>query len=262
MYVRLAFAVAAYLESEILIVDEVLAVGDAEFQKKCIDKMNNVSKAEGRTILFVSHNMGAIKKLCKTGILLQNGKLSEASSINTVLDQYFIANNSYSNGEESGFLNYNDGDLGRDECFLDSVSISQNNYITSIVDSGKDIYITVNYTIKSPLNDFSIGLNITNSEGDIVLHSSDVFVFGHDGICPRETGQYSSVCIIKANTLNEGSYSLSISADIPNTKEFFILQSFLKFKVENTSLGASKYSSSMWKGSLNPEIVNWQLKRQ
>src|SRR3990170_1384159 len=70
MYVRLAFAVAAHLEQEIMIVDEVLAVGDAEFQKKCLGKMNEVSKNEGRTILFVSHNIGAVKTLCSKGLLL------------------------------------------------------------------------------------------------------------------------------------------------------------------------------------------------
>ena len=76
MYVRLAFAVAAHLESEILIVDEVLAVGDAEFQKKCLGKMGEVSKGEGRTVLFVSHNMSSVQQLCKTGILLINGTMN------------------------------------------------------------------------------------------------------------------------------------------------------------------------------------------
>src|ERR1700761_4616332 len=76
MYVRLAFAVAAHLESEILIVDEVLAVGDAEFQKKCLGKMGDVSKGQGRTVIFVSHNMAAINQLCNRGILLKNGLLT------------------------------------------------------------------------------------------------------------------------------------------------------------------------------------------
>lgn len=85
MYVRLAFAVAAHLESEILIVDEVLAVGDAEFQKKCLGKMGEVSKGEGRTVLFVSHNMAAVQSLCGKGILLHNGQLDLFSSaINTI----------------------------------------------------------------------------------------------------------------------------------------------------------------------------------
>ncbi len=89
MYVRLAFAVAAHLESEILIVDEVLAVGDAEFQKKCMGKMSDMSRGEGRTVLFVSHNLPAVKKLCTTGIFLSNGMLKHEGSVNEVSSLYF-----------------------------------------------------------------------------------------------------------------------------------------------------------------------------
>lgn len=88
MYVRLAFAVAAHLESEILIVDEVLAVGDAEFQKKCLGKMGEVSKGEGRTVLFVSHNMGSIKALCNNGIYLKNGLLKYAGEVKNTIKTY------------------------------------------------------------------------------------------------------------------------------------------------------------------------------
>ncbi|MCX2585045.1 polysaccharide ABC transporter ATP-binding protein [Pedobacter sp. MR22-3] len=88
MYVRLAFAVAAHLESEILIVDEVLAVGDAEFQKKCLGKMGEVSKGEGRTVLFVSHNINSIRQLCNKGILLENGLIVTNSGIETVIAKY------------------------------------------------------------------------------------------------------------------------------------------------------------------------------
>ena len=88
MYVRLAFAVAAHLESEILIVDEVLAVGDAEFQKKCLGKMGDVSKGEGRTVLFVSHNMTAVKELCNNGILLNQGLLEYQGSASETIMEY------------------------------------------------------------------------------------------------------------------------------------------------------------------------------
>ncbi len=88
MYVRLAFAVAAHLESEILIVDEVLAVGDFDFQQKCLGKMNDVSKGQGRTVLFVSHNMAAVKNLCKTGILLKNGVTQTIGKIDEVVHEY------------------------------------------------------------------------------------------------------------------------------------------------------------------------------
>ena len=96
MYVRLAFAVAAHLESEILIVDEVLAVGDAEFQKKCLGKMGEVSKGEGRTVLFVSHNMGAVQSLCERGICLINGEINVNGSINVALDSYLLSSNKVS----------------------------------------------------------------------------------------------------------------------------------------------------------------------
>ena len=96
MYVRLAFAVAAHLESEILIVDEVLAVGDAEFQKKCLGKMNDVSKGEGRTVLFVSHNMAAVKNLCNRGIVLDKGTTLFSGDVNKASEFYMSSfNNSF-----------------------------------------------------------------------------------------------------------------------------------------------------------------------
>jgi ABC-type polysaccharide/polyol phosphate transport system ATPase subunit len=96
MYVRLAFAVAAHLESEILIVDEVLAVGDAEFQKKCMGKIKDVSASEGRTVLFVSHNMGSIQSICNKGLLLKNGMVNEVSDIKSVITKYVQSGNSNS----------------------------------------------------------------------------------------------------------------------------------------------------------------------
>ncbi len=88
MYMRLAFAVAAHLKPEILIIDEVLAVGDAQFQKKCIGKMEDVSRKEGRTVLFVSHNMGVIKNLCKRAILLEKGKISSSGDVSKIVEDY------------------------------------------------------------------------------------------------------------------------------------------------------------------------------
>jgi len=92
MMVRLGFAVAAHLDPEILVVDEVLAVGDAEFQKKAIGKMNDISRGEGRTVLFVSHNMGSIRSLCRTGVLLENGAVANMGSVAQVISSYLIQN--------------------------------------------------------------------------------------------------------------------------------------------------------------------------
>jgi lipopolysaccharide transport system ATP-binding protein len=105
MYVRLAFAVAAHLEPEILIIDEVLAVGDAEFQKKAIGKMQDVSAKDGRTVLFVSHNMAAIKNLCKTGILLQNGKIHFQGTQTDVINKYLSLSQAKASYQATGNLN-------------------------------------------------------------------------------------------------------------------------------------------------------------
>lgn len=94
MYVRLAFAVAAHLESEILIMDEVLAVGDAEFQKKCLGKMNDVASKEGRTVLFVSHNMAAVSQLCSEAIFLKSGTLQKQGPVSEIIDLYLQADGS------------------------------------------------------------------------------------------------------------------------------------------------------------------------
>ena len=102
MYVRLAFAVAAHLESEILIVDEVLAVGDAEFQKKCLGKMGDVSKGEGRTVLFVSHDLNAVSQLCNNGILLNQGSMQYQGNIREVVSNYLDNDN-----DEATYLNGN-----------------------------------------------------------------------------------------------------------------------------------------------------------
>jgi len=123
MYVRLAFAVAAHLESEILIVDEVLAVGDAEFQKKCLGKMNDVSKGEGRTVLFVSHNMGSINQLCNKAILLNNGKVLDYDVVSKITPMYF----NYGRSNDAKIDLTNVKGAGNGYCKFQYVTLKRNN---------------------------------------------------------------------------------------------------------------------------------------
>lgn len=260
MYVRLAFAVAAHLESEILIVDEVLAVGDAEFQKKCLGKMGEVSKGEGRTVLFVSHNMGSVRKLCNKGLLLEYGKALNYGGINKVIDDYFYLTANGSRGkEEIGLLKWERNMFGRDECYLNYVRLVQKGNNVNSIDSGEPFIFEISYDVIESLKDMSISFNIVNNNDEVILHSSDIFVFGESGICPRKKGSYISCCEFPANYLNEGTYSINVMGDIPNEKIFFESNSALTFKVENISAEASKYPSHMWKGILSPESVKWQL---
>jgi lipopolysaccharide transport system ATP-binding protein len=150
MYVRLAFAVAAHLESEILIVDEVLAVGDAEFQKKCLGKMGEVSMGEGRTVLFVSHNMGSIREICNKGLLLENGQISDSGFLKSIIDRY------QNNLQQSFIFN----PIGRKGNGSNRV---KNIFIVSKSVVGQDLKINIEFLFWSLKSRFD--LRIENSNG-------------------------------------------------------------------------------------------------
>lgn len=142
MIVRLGFAIAAHLEPEILVVDEVLAVGDAEFQKKAIGKMQDVSQGEGRTVLFVSHNMGAVKNLCKRGVLLEQGKVKRIGPVNDVVDEYINQNQGIFE-----FTKYKDRS-GNGTIKINSVEyFNSNNDKINTLKTGEEVIICVNYEI-------------------------------------------------------------------------------------------------------------------
>jgi lipopolysaccharide transport system ATP-binding protein len=204
MYVRLAFAVAAHLEPEILIVDEVLAVGDIEFQKKCLGKMEDVSKA-GRTVLFVSHNMGAIKALCSKAILLKNGALSFVGDTLNAVSHYTMHA-----GKDVAVVRWNEGDPPA----LPSAHLLEAGILSAGQQVGTDI------STEAPMQIY-IKFKVTKEERigtTIILNNSDgakVFVSlsnqepnWHKKI--RPLGIYESVCEIPPNFLADGNYSVSI----------------------------------------------------
>ena len=165
MYVRLAFAVAAHLEPEILVVDEVLAVGDAEFQKKCLGKMEDVSKNEGRTVLFVSHNMGAIKNLCGFGILLNEGNLHFSGPMEETLSHYEsislksdILSKHISISDKLAIIDYKFTSKERLLSFGDSFSLG----------APMKIYLKIKFY--ENFHDLSISIDIRNTLGDLISH--------------------------------------------------------------------------------------------
>jgi lipopolysaccharide transport system ATP-binding protein len=166
MYVRLAFAVAAHLDPEILIVDEVLAVGDAEFQKKCLGKMKDVSVNQGRAILFVSHNLPAIRQLCSTGFYLINGTASASAPIFNILETYQIDNFHHydENSRKSGKIN--DQAYFQHWEILKAVNGVQDDAYS--IYSGNEINLRLSMVSLMDTNDGEIGLVIRNSEGVIV----------------------------------------------------------------------------------------------
>ncbi|WP_410220012.1 ABC transporter ATP-binding protein [Pedobacter sp.] len=164
MYVRLAFAVAAHLESEILIVDEVLAVGDAEFQKKCLGKMGEVSKGEGRTVLFVSHNMGSIKNLCNKGILLKYGQVEYQGGVDKVINKYSQINQDETNIE---YKNDKDQEERISQIFLTN---SKNERKASISEINEAYYLNFEFKLKNKLN-INFGYTLYTSSGEALLSS-------------------------------------------------------------------------------------------
>jgi lipopolysaccharide transport system ATP-binding protein len=170
MKVRLAFSVAAHLEPEILIIDEVLAVGDAEFQKKCLGKMDEVSKNEGRTVIFVSHNMGAVQSLCSTGFLINRGELRFSGEVDKVINKYLDSSKYLS----KTYLQDRMDRKGSGKVRFTNISLHSKNDGLSIdsVLSGMDVYFRIGYETKdysgSQIRDLHVGLSIYNSQQQFV----------------------------------------------------------------------------------------------
>ena len=176
MYVRLAFAVAAHLEPEILVVDEVLAVGDAEFQKKAIGKMEDVSKGEGRTILFVSHNMGAVKKLCERAILLKAGSIAYENSTQSVVDVYL---QEAVPTEKLSCIEFERDDNKRLQ-LLSARMLNENEENVSVFSCDSPFYIELQIYVSNKVMPGDYGLlSINNQENLCVLTSDTNDVEGH-----------------------------------------------------------------------------------
>lgn len=159
MYVRLAFAVAAHLENEILIIDEVLAVGDAEFQKKCLGKMGEVSQGEGRTVLFVSHNMSAVKALCNKSILLNNGKVEFSGNTNVVIKDYFNKAPSINNIHD--YLKDSSTRRGNGELRFTEVVINNG---AANINPTEEVIIKLRLKIIKPINELLIYVGVKNTD--------------------------------------------------------------------------------------------------
>lgn len=179
MYVRLAFAVAAHLEPEILIVDEVLAVGDAQFQKKCLGKMEDVSKNEGRTVLFVSHNMGVVSQLCTSAILLNKGSIDYNGKVASVVDKY-LRNQSATND-----FNYNEVVNGTKPNFIETIKIkNKENQFVSSFSFDQQIVIEFTCQINNYSPDLLIGIGMqdkSNSRVFTVVKEIDFFMDNKSG---------------------------------------------------------------------------------
>jgi lipopolysaccharide transport system ATP-binding protein len=225
MYMRLAFAVAAHLEPEILLVDEVLAVGDAAFQKKCLGKMDDVSK-EGRTVLFVSHNMGAITRLCRRSFWLDCGKILGAGNtreiVNRYQSQYLAASPHWSRSVVSK--------IGEDFVFLSVKIMNEQQQIVSLFAGDEQILIITDFEVRRHLSGCQIGIRIYNSEGIAIMTTADSDVSGVSAVS-KDPGLYHAVCKIPGNFLAPGRYSLFVAAHLPQRTFYEAIEQAVIFDV-------------------------------
>lgn len=203
MYVRLAFAVAAHLESEILIVDEVLAVGDAEFQKKCLGKMKDVSVSEGRTVLFVSHNMDSIIRLCNKTLYLKTGSICSGGNTELIIQDY-LSSESRLEYEKAFQYNEEPNEIAHllHYRIINNLSESQLNY-----NIHEEIGIEMTFQVNADTNDLVCGINVFNQVDVHLFSSHDTFNDSR-----RYTkGIYKSTVWIPKNILSEGIHFVSVA---------------------------------------------------
>lgn len=207
MYMRLAFAVAAFLEPEILVVDEVLAVGDAAFQKKCLGRMRDIS-SEGRTVLFVSHNMAAIRSLCGRGILLSGGRKIFDGSADECVDRY-LTEITLNATNEVDLTN-----LRRAKGVDPDLRISRVRLFSRdgrpLVRSGDPIEIELVFVVQEPLEDAVIGVRVSSADNVSIMECRSSHHYGP--IDRLDPGEYSIRCRIDQNILSPGLYVLNVGA--------------------------------------------------
>ena len=225
MYVRLAFAVASHLDPEILVVDEVLAVGDVEFQKRCLDRMAEVAK-EGRTILFVSHNMNIVRRLCAGGMLLDGGQLVTAGEINSVITQYLTS----IEPDEGGRRTWEGSKRPGDSTFslveirvADEDSEPRTTFFTS-----RPIYVTLEFDIEELNPALIVAVEVASADGAVAFFTS--FRDMPEGAVPAlETGRNAMRCEIPAELLNGGRYAINVRVGVHGARWIIFEDAVLHF---------------------------------
>ena len=258
MMVRLGFAVAAHLDPEILVVDEVLAVGDAEFQKKAIGKMQDVSKGEGRTVLFVSHNMAAVTNLCHSAVLLENGCVATIGRVGSVVDQYLRQQNDLHYSAEYT----SDEAPGNDTIRLRRVyPVDKNMRRAEYGYINQCVGICFEYEVLHDTHPFTHGMNLFNSNGVHIFTSHDNHPY------PQETiraGFYRTCVWIPSNLLQEGEYTVSFACMEYNPfRVLFHAMDLIKLDMEDvvdTDTRNSNYRDNL-PGLIRP-YLEWQDKEK
>ena len=250
MYVRLAFAVAAHLEPEILVVDEVLAVGDAQFQKKCLNKINDVSKNEGRTVIFVSHNMPAVKQICSNGILLIDGNLAFNGIINETISKYLINNkaNDINHIYEKNELENKDVQL------IEAELMNEMREVKSEFDISENIFVRLKIVCQKKVPNIYAYISVENDQEDQLIES-DTFDYLPNILDDMVIGVNEYIVKITKNVLPIGEFKFYINFTSTFANQFHIdsPKHILKFSIKDTGT-----KRGMNRKALTSQLLKWE----
>ncbi|MEW5939715.1 MAG: ABC transporter ATP-binding protein [Chloroflexota bacterium] len=257
MYLRLAFAVAAHLEPEILVVDEVLAVGDAEFQRKCLGKMGDVAQ-QGRTVLFVSHNMSAILRLTSEAIVLNKGKLVMRAPTQQAVDFYLSSGQA-----QAGERAWDADEVPAASAPFTPTRLTVRDRSGKVVDtirSTEPVTLEFEYRLDAPVTGLRIGIYVSTMRGEYVLTSfdtDDALLFEKYGT--RNTGHYVSRAILPPDIFNEGRYSVGVNASSFGVRRYFMDENALAFNVDISGAPGTQWPEPRV-GPIRPRL-EWKIEK-
>ncbi|MCZ2145292.1 MAG: ABC transporter ATP-binding protein [Anaerolineales bacterium] len=258
MYLRLAFAVAAHLEPEILVVDEVLAVGDADFQRKCLGKMGDVAQ-QGRTVLFVSHNMSSILRLTEETLVLEKGKVLLRAPSAEAVD--FYLNRGLS---KLGERFWEEDEVPASAAPFRPLAIrvrAKDGAVSDTVRSVEPFTIEIEYALSEDLTGLRVGFYLMSTRGEPIFTSFDTDSSELFQAFPaRARGTYTSRCVIPANTLNEGRFVLGINASSYHIRRYFQDEQALTFSVDASGAPGTHWPEPR-PGGVRP-VLDWQIARE
>jgi lipopolysaccharide transport system ATP-binding protein len=256
MYLRLAFAVAAHLEPEILVVDEVLAVGDAEFQRKCLGKMSDVAQ-EGRTVLFVSHNMSAILRLTEETLVIEKGKLALRAATPKAVDYYLSRGFS-----QEGQRIWTEDEIPQEADPFKPLAVrvlNEQEKVTDTIRSLEPFFIELEYQLKAPINGLRVGIYLMSTRGEYIFTSFDTDEPAQfEQYSSRPAGKYHSRVRIPANILNEGRFIIGVNASSFRIKRYFSDEQALNFTVDATGAPGMQWPEPRL-GPIRPRL-EWKIK--
>jgi lipopolysaccharide transport system ATP-binding protein len=250
MQTRLGFAVAAHLDPEILIVDEVLAVGDAAFQQKCLGKMQDVASG-GRTVVFVSHNMGSITQLCKQAMWLDHGTLKLNGNAPEVVSKYLSEGTETSSVWNSPETSHH----SREMAFKRIRILSADGAESSVLDFNSSFDIEIAYDVMSPLRHAIVGYYLHDLHGNRLWESQDVDTGISNGQI-REPGSYLSACRIPGQILRPGRYFLTVFCYIPMRRPLAYHENVLSFEISTAG-----YQFHLNRVGLTTPLLDWTVQR-